>query len=376
MKRILPQTIFRSSHQFKFRKMAQRNKHVENSVAHAISLIDEYIDGKRLGKVPSRELREVLDKQLSKGGSICAASLFFAFYSLHDAEWDHNSIPTGLRGKWGDKGLADDLNLRHLTLHGATKAFGENLGWKGDVTNFNLSTDGRFSDFVSALKDSDKTLKSLVVEYVAARFAESKKVMAPLPPVGKDILTYTRARVLFSDLVTTPSEGHIQQFLIAGLLRVHRKRYSHEVKTHHPHGSDKSSGEAGDIEEYRDKTLVAAYEITVRADWKNRVTSFREKMDNFGLSKYVIFASDVNNDEELAKPAEMLKFLEPYGRDIAVVDILDAIHVFCAELSADELRTALATTYDYLSHPKLCGRADIIDNFSTKVADWLDEVAT
>lgn len=356
--------------------MAPRNKHVEDSVTHAITLIDEYIEGKRLDKVPSRALREVLDKQLSKGGSICAASLFLAFYSAHDIEWDHNSIPTGIRGKWGDKRLADDLNLRHLTLHGATKAFGENLGWKGSVTNFRLSADSRFSDFVAALGAADSDQKNLSINYIAAKFAESKKIISPLPPVGKDVLTYTRARVLFSNLVQIPSEGHIQQFLIAGILHTHRKRYAHDIKTHHPHGADKSGGEAGDVEEFRDGNLVAAYEVTVRPDWKNRVSSFREKMDNFSLAKYVIFASDVNVDEQLAKPAEMLKFLEPYGRDIAVVDIMDAIHVFCAELSSDELRAALATTFDYLSAPKLCGRADIIDKFSTEVADWLDEMAT
>lgn len=356
--------------------MAPRNKNIEDSVTHAISLIDDYIDGRRLEKVPNRSLREVLDKQLSKGGSICAASLFLSFYSLHNSEWDHNTIPTGIRGKWGDKRLADDLNLRHLTLHGATKAFGENLGWKGSVTNFRLSNDIRFSEFLSALKNSDDDQKCLAAQYMAARFAESKKVIAPLPPVSKDILTYARARILFTELIKIPSEGHIQQFLIAGILHTHRKRYSHDIKTHHPHGADKSGGEAGDVEEFRDGNLVAAYEVTVRPDWKNRVTSFREKMDNFGLSKYVIFASDVNSDDQLAKPAKMLKFLEPYGRDIAVVDIMDAIHVFCAELSADELRTALATTYDYLSAPKLCGRADVIDKFSKKVDDWLDTVAT
>lgn len=356
--------------------MSKRNKHVEESVINAILKIDDYIDGQRLTKLPTRKLREAIDRQLSKGGSICAASLFLAFYSNEDAEWDHNSIPTGVRGKWGDKRLADDLNLRHLTLHGATKAFGENLGWKGSVSAFRLSNDNRFSEFVSALHQSGEYQKLLAAEYIAARFAESKNIIPPLPPVGRDVLTYTRARILLSNLVRTPSEGHIQQFLIAGILHTHRQRYSHEIKTHHPHGSDKSGGEAGDVEEYRDGNLVAAYEVTVRSDWKNRVSSFREKMDNFGLAKYVIFASDVNIDDQLAEPAEMLKFLEPYGRDIAVVDIMDAINVFAAELSADELRRVISTTYEYLCSPKLCGRSDIIDKFSTQVADWLDEVAT
>lgn len=154
-----------------------------------------------------------------------------------------------------------------------------------------------------------------------------------------------------------------------------RTRYGHEIKTHHAHASDKYDDTYGDIEEFRDGTLIRAYEVTVRPDWKNRVTDFRAKMDAAGLTKYVIFASNINSDDELAQPANMLRFLEPYGRDIAVVDILDVIHVFTAELTARELRDAVNQTHSYLSSPKLCGRADIVDRYTDAVSDWLDQIS-
>ena len=50
-------------------------------------------------------------------------------------------------------------------------------------------------------------------------------------------------------------------------------------------------------------------------------------MDENNLSKYVIFASDVNKDDDLAEPARLIVFLEPYGRDIAVVDLMDFFNV-------------------------------------------------
>jgi hypothetical protein len=71
----------------------------------------------------------------------------------------------------------------------------------------------------------------------------------------------------------------------------------------------------------------------------------------------------------------MIRFLRPYGRDIAVVDIHELANVFAMELSADELRAAVNQAYNYLTTPNLCGRADIIARFSDCVTAWLDQAA-
>lgn len=353
-----------------------RNKFVEIAVDGALSRIDAFIGGEVLASLPSGETRTVLDAQLMHGSnSVRLASLFFVFYALADKSWDCNSIPTGLRGKWGDKRLASELGLRDITLHNAVTAFGENMGWKGNVEAFRLSTDKRFAPFVAELKKLDESGRLAAANYMAARFAESRRVIPPLPPVGDDVLTYARARELFYTLVGTPSEGNIQQFLVASLLSSHRSRYGYVIKTHHVHASDKFDTTAGDIEEFRDLELVRAYEVTVRPDWKNRVGDFRAKMDEFGLKKYTIIASDVNSDHDLSEPAAMLRFLEPYGRDLAVIDIYDFVNVFASELSARELRLSINSTYEYLKEPKLCGRSDIIEDFLRVVGNWLNNSA-
>ena len=146
-----------------------------------------------------------------------------------------------------------------------------------------------------------------------------------------------------------------------------------EIRTHHPHASDKFDETAGDIEEFHEGRLVRAYEVTVRADWKNRLSAFRGKMDRYSLTKYVIIAGGVNTDEELAEPARLITFLKPTGRDIAVVDIHDVSMVMAAELTAVELREVVNLSFDFLCQKSLCGRADFQDAYRDVVDRWLDQ---
>lgn len=237
-----------------------------------------------------------------------------------------------------------------------------------------MTLDDRFANFAKTLAAATSGERLAIAEYLASRFAQSQRVIEPLPPVGDDILTYSRSRVLFESLLGIPSEGNIQQFLIASILWVHRRRYGFEIRTHHVHASDKFDATAGDIEEFLNGNLTGAYEVTVRPDWKNRLSDFRAKMDQFGLVKYVIIASNVGSDPDLAKASNMLRFIQPYGRDIAVVDIEDFVTVFAAELTATELREAVNKTYSFLSNSKLCGRPDIMDKYRAGVESWLDGV--
>lgn len=350
-----------------------RNILVERAVDVALDRLDAFIEGEKLAALPHAGARAAMEAQLGHGSnSVRLASLFFVFYATVDPAWDCNSIPTGIRGSYGDKRLATQLGLRSITLHNAITAFDENLGWKGNVTNSRLQNDVRFDGFARTLADLNAEQRTICADYMAARFAESRKVIAPLPPVADDVLTYARARKLFCSLLAIPSEGNVQQFLIAALLCVHRQRYGYDIRTHHVHASDRFDTTAGDIEELLNGDLVRAYEVTVRPDWKNRVGDFRKKMDGVRLRKYTIIASNVNRDEDLAEPADMIRFLAPYGRDIAVVDIQDFVNVFAMELHADELRRAVTQTYSYLTTPSLCGRADIVDKFNAVVEGWLD----
>jgi hypothetical protein len=346
---------------------------VELAVTVALQAIDDALGGSAQ-QLPSKDMRRAVDGQIKFPASTRVASFFLLAYSLCDANWDFKSIPRGIRGKYGDKRLANELSERHLTLHDNITAFGENLGWKGNVANVSLAEAPRFKEFIAVLRTATPEDRHLALHYFASRFAESRRLQNPLPPLPDDTLSFARARVLFQSIAGIQSEGHIQQFLVAGLLRALRSRVGDSIKTHHPHAADKFDGTAGDIEEFRGSDLIAAYEVTVRSDWKNRLQVFRRKMADFGLKKYWIIASDVYDDAELSDPADMLAFLEPAHADIAVVDLGAFIDVFLAELSSAELRHVVNDIYADLVNPKLSGRQDFIDAYGEAVGEWLDSV--
>ena len=351
-----------------------RNKKVEAAAQLALKRVDAFIAGATLAGLPPSDARKACDAQLShRAGSVRLGSFFLACYAVVDPAWDFDRVPTGIRGQFGDKLLSEQLTQRSITLHDAITAFGENLGWKGNVANVRLSGDPRFVAFCAALAKTGVKERPLVVDYLAAKFAESRREVKPLPPVADNVLTFARAKQLFTALLSLSSEGHIQQFLIAAMLTVHRRRYGMEVHTHHPHAADKYDETAGDIEEFHEGRLLRAYEVTVRPDWKNRLSAFRAKMDHHGLAKYVIIAGGVNADDELAEPARLITFLKPTGRDIAVVDIHDVAMVMAAELTATELREVVNLAYDFLCQRELCGRAEFQEAYRAVVDKWLDQ---
>ena len=129
--------------------MAGRNLKVEETVALALEAIDEIIAG---GEVSLPEGWKRLDAALRRGSaSVRTASLFLLFYRTVDDEWDGSTIPVGIRGRYGDKLLCEELTRRSLTLHNGITAFGENLGWKGNVRGYGLASDPRFAEIHALL---------------------------------------------------------------------------------------------------------------------------------------------------------------------------------------------------------------------------------
>jgi len=137
-----------------------RNTNVEQAVAAALERIDEFVAGDELSPLPA-PLREACDRLLDKQrASARTAGLFFSFYWLLEPKWDGDSVPVGIRGKYGDKLLSEQLTQRSITRHDAITAFAENLGWKGNVRQFRLSRDERLKDFIAALKKAGPSGRS------------------------------------------------------------------------------------------------------------------------------------------------------------------------------------------------------------------------
>jgi hypothetical protein len=350
-----------------------RNVHVQEAVDLLIEYVDKLSEGEALGSPTPRVLKKIFDDHIDgHGGSVILACAFLAAYSLTDPTWDFNSVPTGTRGKYGDKRLAGELTFRHVTLHNSITAFGENLGWKGNVRNFQLFSDSRFSAFISKIKALSIEERQSIVRHIAWRLHESRVIPKALPKLPSSYLSYARSLVLCETLLAVSSEGHIQQFLVAAFLEIHRRRLGNRVITHHPHASDKFDRTAGDIEEFRNDELVAAYEVTVRDDWKNRLADFGSKLADARLPKYIIFASNVRSDSELFPAANLVTFVERLHFDLAIVDLSDFFSVFCAELQREEIEQVINRAFELLSDPRLCGRADLIAKFRDVTDQWLE----
>ena len=355
------------------------NPHVKAASRVFIERVDFHVAGGKLNQLPNATRRHACDELIrDQEASVRTALTWLVFYAIEDMGWDFDTFPAGYRGKYGDMWVCEELTRRGITLHGPVIAFFQNSLGKGDKKSFRLSRDDRTSKFRAAVMDARENKEELqrIANYLAERFADSKRDISPLPNVSDDILTFTRAKILFFKLITTPSEGYIQQFLIASLLMGFRKRYGIEVRTHNPHASDKFDKKAGDIEEFHDGQLLKAYEVTDRPEWKARLSGFRAKMDEYNLSKYIIIASGVNTDEELNLPAKLAMKLDDYKRDIAVIDIEDVVNFFAAELSPPELKEAINGTHGLLTTQTLCGKAKIIDAYNDVVSKWLDTATT
>lgn len=356
--------------------MADRNVKVEEAVTLILNRLDGLSSGESLGEPASSEVRALFDDHTAdQGGSVRLGCVFFAAYAVAEPGWDFQSVPTGTRGKYGDKLLGGSLAARYVTFHKNVTAFGENLGWKGNVRKFNLSSDPRFASYLSGLYRLSPEQRKRLLNHAVWRLHSSITPPQALPPLPETYLSYAKSLSLCEQLLAIRSEGHVQQFLVAAFLEVHRSRVGNRIATHHPHASDTFDGTLGDIEEIRDGEIIAAYEVTVRSDWKNRLADFGQKAEAGKLPKYIIFAANVRSDAGLHPARRLLDFVGHLTFDLAVVDLSDFFSVFCAELTRAEIGLAFNRAYQMLSEPRLSGREDWLQLYRKAANTWLDAQA-
>ena len=184
-----------------------RNVGVEKAVGLIFEKLEQLIAGGALGAPASPAIQRIMSTHVDpKGNSVKLACIFFAAYCLIDKKWDFNSIPVGIRGKYGDKKLAGGLTDLFVTYHNNITAFGENLGWKGNVRLFNLSTDPRFSGYITALKGLSAVDREIFLNHCIWIIFASRVVPQALPPLPAEYLSYARCLDLCEKILKIPSE--------------------------------------------------------------------------------------------------------------------------------------------------------------------------
>jgi hypothetical protein len=200
-------------------KQPRRNVKVEAAVDRVISALDKLINGEPIPEPTPKSIQDVFESAIEKAkGSARLAIVFFIAYSLDSVSWDFKTIPVGIRGTHGDKKLASTLTSRHVNFHMAVTAFGENLGWKGNVRKFNLKSDDRFSLFIERLEQLNCKQKQQLFNFSIWTLFQTRSVPKALPKLPPKYLTYSRALALCEELTSLQTEGHVQQFLVAAFL--------------------------------------------------------------------------------------------------------------------------------------------------------------
>src|SRR5918911_3493541 len=178
---------------------SKRNVNVERAIALALERIDYFLAGGEV-ELPTPEGRHASDRLLEgQSASTITACLFFTFYRLIEPSYNFTRQPVGSRGKFGDKWLCEELSKRSLTLHNNIKAYFENIGSKGGVENFNPAQDPRYRAYLTTLVQLPLDELKRVADYLSAKFAESQRLIQPLPSVGAEVLTFARAKLLFHE---------------------------------------------------------------------------------------------------------------------------------------------------------------------------------
>jgi hypothetical protein len=329
--------------------------------AKAATFALDRIDSFKVGSPPpaiDKDLRAAIDAMMGRANkSDRPALLFLAAYKHLHPEHDADDVPSGWRPV--DKNLCVALTERGLTLHGNITSYAENMGIKGQASSFSLFSRKPLGDILKMMQ-ANKNAKA-VLDYVAWLFAQSYREEAEPVDLGKGYLTFIRAEQVCLELLGKPTQGHIQQFLIAALLTAYHSDPGWEVRTHHPHGSDKSDKTAGDVEVFDDsEKLVEAYEVTVRPDWKNRKADLRAKAEANRPAAYILVC-ERTGDPDLEAPENLESFMTSVGGDIAVIDIRAFVSVLLVQLDSEGRKRALQTLQALVRDKDLCGVPDYID---------------
>jgi hypothetical protein len=249
-----------------------------------------------------------------------------------------------------------------LTLHERVTAPGQNIGAKGQQEAFDLFGRPRVGEILRYLASHPDEV-SPALDYLAWRFKRSYEASVAPPSLADIVFNFVHCVKLSEQLIAEVSGGHFPQLLIAALLKaLHEQNWTGlSVSTHHAHASDYYTGTAGDIDITDDSgTIVEAFEVTARPDWKNRTPDFPKKMQRHNLSRFTILCLK-NNDPELNSPEALEAYVSPLGYDVAVVDIKSFAEALFALLTHESRTKAFTYFLDYVEDRKICGVPALID---------------
>jgi hypothetical protein len=182
-------------------------------------------------------------------------------------------------------------------------------------------------------------------------FAEGVALLArPLPPMPELAirqLTFPRLAMLFEQMLSHPSRGAHEQFVLAALLSaVAEEDGTLRAETKSLNASDRSAGTAADIQLWRRGVLEEAFEVTA-GPWHAKIRQAADVQARTDLNRVHIVADAARVTGRQVADALAERGLRA-DTDLSVLDLRHEIRSLTARIGRQGRQAALITLYDYL----------------------------
>lgn len=190
--------------------------------------------------------------------------------------------------------------------------------------------------------------------YMAASLSALAKPVKPMPKLDQGTLDFGAVTNLVNDLLSRPSGGAYQQFLVAAFIEAAIEEFGaggingFKVDTKSLNATDATSRVAGDVQVRQRGSTAAAFEVTAN-DWKFKLDQALQSAREGGLGRIHILAA--------VEGGAMKDASEVTGKaaDISVLDVRSFLHSVNAFLQKPTRAVALAAMHPLLvdRQPKL-----------------------
>lgn len=185
-------------------------------------------------------------------------------------------------------------------------------------------------------------------DYFAEGVASLARPLPAMPELVTRRLTFPALAILFDKLLSRPSKGAHEQFILAALLAAEAEADGLRVETKRLNAADASAGTAADIQVWRKGVLEEAFEVSAN-QWRTKIVQAARTRDREDLPRIHVIAhagTPAGTDIVHALTDEGLDADE----DVSVLDIKHEVRSVLARLSRPSRKMALRALYTYLKN--------------------------
>ena len=196
------------------------------------------------------------------------------------------------------------------------------------------------------------------LDFACATIAATARPMASMPDLDVGRLTFAGVMRIQNRLLTTPSEGAHEQYLVASLIEAIIEQNAldkqYRVQTKKLNTTDASSSVAGDIQVMTGNRVLEAYEVTAN-DWRTKVDGIGQKVRTHDLSRiHIVAGGRIDGDSVVGGLAGV-------PEDVSVLGLEAVCSVILSALTRQYRAAALRRLYELLD--RYAGSARLVNDY-------------